>query len=323
MFKSPFVRLLTVILVIVVLIGIIRGFRGGDREERIKVSKNSILQLQLDNVILNGKRFLKTLKKYREDHDVRAMLIVIDSPGGSVGPSQEIYSEILRTREEFKKTVVCVSNGLVASGAYYAAAACDKLVVAPGALVGSVGVIMGFANLQGLYDWAKVSRYSITSGKYKDSGAEYRPMRDDEKQLFQEMIDEVYQQFRSAIASSRKIKDDVLDKYTDGRVFTGAKAVELGFADKVGTFEDAAKMTAEMAGLGSDYEVIEAPKKRRAFWEIRGTDDDDNVNSFSETQDIFSMFKGATSGETAKTLVKEFLRTQWLNRPVLLMPGYF
>ena len=179
--KNPFVKLLVVLLVIVGVVSLIRmGFK--DRgEKKMIISKNGILQLELEGVIMNGKKFLKNLKKYREDKNVKAILVVIDSPGGSVGPSQEIYTELLRTRTEFKLPVICVSNGLVASGAYYSAAACDKLVVAKGALVGSIGVIMSFANLEKLYDWAKVTRYSITSGKFKDSGAEYRAMRSDEK----------------------------------------------------------------------------------------------------------------------------------------------
>jgi protease IV len=314
--KNPFVRFLIVVLVIIGLVSLIRmGFK--DTDESMVISKNGILQLDLEGVIMNGKRFLANLKKYREDDNIKAILVVIDSPGGSVGPSQEMYSELLRTRTEFKIPVVCVSNGLVASGGYYAAAACDKLIVAPGALIGSIGVIMGFANLEKLYGWAKVERYSITSGRYKDSGAEYRPMRADEKQLFQDLIDEVFVQFRTAVKEGRKLKDEVLNRYADGRVFTGKKAVEIGFADKLGTYEDAVKLAAEMGGLGDDYEIFEVPKRKRTIWDLGQEDDEDPVNSFREKFNLFS------KSPSAKEVMREFVKTQWLNRPVAIMPGYW
>ncbi len=318
--KNPFVKLLVVLLVIVGIVSLIRlGFK--DRgEEKMVISKNGILQLDLEGVIMNGKKFLKNLKKYREDKNVKAILVVIDSPGGSVGPSQEIYTELMHTRQEFKLPIICVSNGLVASGAYYSAAACDKLVVAKGALVGSIGVIMSFANLEKLYDWAKVTRYSITSGKFKDSGAEYRSMRADERQLFQTMINEVFAQFKADIVAARKMKPEVVDTYADGRVFTGAKAVELGFADKIGSYQDAVNLTAEIAGLGKDFEVFEVPKKKRSIFDFGTEDHEDPVNSVNESTKLFGLFNQAPS---AKDLIKEVIKTQWINQPVLLMPGYW
>lgn len=318
--KNPFVKLLIVLLVIVGIISLIRmGFK--DRgDDKMVITKNGILQLELEGVIMNGKKFLKNLKKYREDKNVKAILVVIDSPGGSVGPSQEIYAELLRTRQEFKLPVICVSNGLVASGAYYSAAACDKLVVAKGALVGSIGVIMSFANLEKLYDWAKVTRYSITSGKFKDSGAEYRSMRADEKELFQSMINDVFSQFKADIVAARKMKPQVVDQFADGRVFTGAKAVELGFADQIGSYQDAVNLTAQIAKLGKDYEVFEVPKKKRSIFDFGTEDHEDPLNSVNENTKIFGLFNQAPS---AKDLIKEFVKSQSLNQPVLLMPGYW
>jgi protease IV len=315
--KNPFVRFIIVVLVVIGLIALIRmGFKS-EEDEKMTISGNGILQLELEGVIMNGKRFLRNLKKYREEENVKAILIVIDSPGGSVGPSQEMFTEIVRTRTEFKIPVVCVSNGLVASGGYYAAAACDKLVVAPGALIGSIGVIMGFANLEKLYGWAKVERYSITSGKFKDSGAEYRPMRPDEKQLFQELIDEVFVQFKTAVRDGRKMKEDVLTRYADGRVFTGKKAVELGFADQLGTYEDAVKLAAQLGGLGDDYEIFEVPKRKKTIWDLGQEDDEDPINSFKGSFSIFS------KSPSAKDLMQEFIKSNWLNRPVMIMPGYW
>lgn len=318
--KSFFAKLVIVVVVFLVLGFFLKkggSYFGGDEDElKIDVAKNSILHMELSGVIMNGKRFIKNLNKYKKDKNIKAIVININSPGGSVGPSQEIFSEIKRAREETKKPIMCVSTGIMASGAYYSAVACDKIVVAPGALVGSIGVIMEFANLEKLYDWAKISRYTITSGKYKDSGAEFRPMRDDEKALFQNMITEVYQQFRTTVKEARKLDDSVMDQYADGRVFTGTTAVKMGFADQEGMFEDAVKLAASQAGLGSDYEVIEIPKRRKSILDFGDTNDDDPVNSLSELK---GMFADQAIGQS----VEKVFRMKYLNQPMMMMPGFW
>lgn len=318
--KGSFLKKLIVIVVVLAGLGLLLKMSGnyfGEPEKKV-TSKNTILHLEMNGVILNGKKFLKNLKKYRDDHKVKAVLISINSPGGAVGPSQEIYHEIKRVRDEFKKPVICVSTGVMASGAYYSAVACDKIVVAPGALVGSIGVIMEFANIEKLYDWAKISRFSITSGKFKDSGAEYRAMRDDEKALFQNMIDEVYGQFKNTVMTERKLKEDVVTEYADGRVFTGATAVKMGFADKEGFYEDAVKLAAESANLGEDYELFEIPKKRISIFDLGDGDQEDDVNSLAEYADVL---KGKAVNSNMEAAMKFVLRTKFLNQPLFMMPG--
>lgn len=320
--NKSFLKKLLIVVVVFVVLGVLVRMGGGmwGNDEKKITAKNTILQLELNGVILNGKRFLKNLEKYADENKVKAILININSPGGSVGPSQELFAEIKRVRTELKKPVICVSTGIIASGAYYAAAACDKLVVAPGALVGSIGVIMEFANIEKLYDWAKISRYSITSGKFKDSGAEYRPMRDDERELFQTMINEVYGQFKTTVMTERKLSESVVSEYADGRVFTGATAVKMGFADQEGFFKDAVKLAAETAGLGEDYEVFEVPKKRMSIFDFGGSDKEDDVNSLAEYADVL---KGHAFGGNVEAAVKFVLRSQYLNQPLLLMPGFW
>ncbi|XGC81709.1 signal peptide peptidase SppA [Bdellovibrio bacteriovorus] len=320
--KGSFLKKLIVIFLIFVGIGALLKLSGdffGEPEKRL-TSRNSILQLELNGVILNGKKFLKNLDKYKEEEKVKAILIVINSPGGAVGPSQEIFASIKRVREELKKPVICVSTGVMASGAYYSAVGCDKIVVAPGALVGSIGVIMEFANIEKLYEWAKISRYSITSGRFKDSGAEYRSMRDDEKALFQSMIDEVYAQFKTTVMTERKLKEEVVAEYADGRVFTGATAVKMGFADQEGFYEDAVKLAAETAKLGDDYDVFEIPKKRMSIFDFGNSDMDDDVNSLADYSDIL---KSQNFGANIEGAFKFVLRSKFLNQPLMLMPGYW
>jgi protease-4 len=243
--------------------GIMKEFHIKDE----KVSKASILFLHLDGVIIDGQEFLDDLKKYASDPDIKGVLVQINSPGGVVGPSQELYAELKRVRTELKKPVVVSCLGLTASGGYYVAVAADKIITNPGALLGSIGVIMEFANLEKLYDWAKIKRYSIKTGAYKDSGAEYRDMREDERALFQEMANEVLLQFKKTVAEGRKLAIEKVSQYADGRVFTGATAVTLGFADQVGTLEDAKRVIGQLAGLGLKPEIFTPPGKRPDFLE--------------------------------------------------------
>jgi protease-4 len=280
-------------------------FGGGASERSMRLTNRPyILHLKLEGVIMDGQKFLKSLKKYRKESSLKAIVVEIDSPGGVVGPSQEIYSELNRTRTEFKIPIVAVTPNLAASGAYYAAMGADRLVVAPGSMLGSIGVIMEFANLEKLYDWAKVSRYTINTGKYKDSGSEYRPMRDDERKLFQELIDEVWIQFKEAVAKGRNKSMEEVEPYADGRVMTGATAVKLGFADEVGTVDSAFETAAKLALLDKDsYDIFEVPKKRPGLIEIlTGNEDEDSLNNISK-------------------VMSKVLKTELMNRPLFLMPG--
>jgi protease-4 len=283
---------------------------GGSDQKLHLMSSNSILHLKLEGVIIDGERFLKALKKYREEKEIKAIVVEINSPGGVVGPSQEIYEELKRTRTEFHKPVVAVTSGMMASGAFYSAVAADKIIVAQGALVGSIGVIMEFANLEKLYDWAKVSRYSITTGKFKDSGAEYRSMREDERQLFQEMINEVWEQFKDAVAEGRNMKKEQIEPYADGRVFTGARAVKLGLADEVGTVDHAFDVAAELAKMG-DFEIFEVPKRRPGILEMFGGGDEE-ASSTSKLAD-----------RVTDQVLDRVFKANLMNQPLFLMPGYW
>lgn len=314
--KNPWLVLLALVFVFGGLLTLLLGKSTlmllGKGEIPKVTDKNSILRLELDGVIMDGKRFLKQLKKYREEDNVKAIVIEVNSPGGVVGPSQEIYQEILKTRESFGKPVVVVCTGMMASGAYYAAVAADKIVVAPGAMMGSIGVIMEFLNLEKLYDWAKVSRYTITTGKYKDSGAEYRAMRPDERALFQEMINDVFAQFKTAVAEGRNLKPEFVAQYADGRVFTGAAGVKLGFADEIGTVDDAYDIAADLADM-DDYEIFDIPHHRPGIMDfIQGPEDEESIKS---------PLKGAGLEATLQSTLQKVMPTSLANRPLYLMPG--
>lgn len=243
------------------------------QEPSARVSENSILSLHLKGIIIDGNdetNFLKNLNKYARNESIKGVLIQVDSPGGVVGPSQELYSAIQNVSKQLQKPVVVSGNALMASGAYYAAAAADKIVVNPGTMVGSIGVVLQFANLEKLYSWAKIQRYAITSGKYKDAGADYKPMSPDARKLFKSMVDEVHMQFMQAVATGRNMDLEKVRMYSDGRVFTGETAVRLGFADQMGTFADARKLIGKLTDLGDRPKLFKPPKKRPDFFELIG-----------------------------------------------------
>jgi protease-4 len=313
--KNPWMMLFVLLFVFVSLFAFVAGSSmislfGGSTRLHV-MHKNSIMHLKLEGVIVDGEKFLKQLKKYREEKDIKAFVVEINSPGGVVGASQEIYEELKRTRSEFNKPVVAVSTNMIASGAYYAAMGVDHLIVAPGTMVGSIGVIMEFANLEHLYEWARVSRYTITTGKYKDSGSEYRAMRDDEREIFQNMINEVWVQFKEAVAEGRNLKLEQVEPYADGRVMTGAAAIKLGFADELGTVDSAFKVASKLAKI-EDYEIFEIPKKRPGLFDVLEGFGGDN-----EEDSIFGKQADKVLGKVLGHLAQPELR----NRPLFLMPG--
>lgn len=322
--KSPWVTMFVLLFVFGTLFVFMMGAStirlfGGKSGVAHLSGKPKVLHMELQGVILDGKKFIKQLIKYRKDSHVKAVVIEVNSPGGVVGPSQEIYEEIRATRE-MGKPVVVVSTGLMASGAYYAAVASDHIMVAPGTLMGSIGVIIEFTNLEKLYNWAKISRFSITTGKYKDSGAEYRSMRNDERELFQAMLNEVHQQFKDAVAEGRKMPSEKLARYADGRVFTGAQGVQLGFADSLGGVRQAFDKAAELANLGKDFEVFSIPKFRPGLLEILSGGEESEEDWSTEVS--LPRFLGIQkAGSPEAWIQKNLLKAELVNRPLYLMPG--
>lgn len=316
--KNAFVRffasvgiMVTVFFVVVIFL-VNKGLMNLSGEQPLNFDKKGVVMvLDLRGMIMDGKRVLNPLRKYKDEESVKAILLRVDSPGGVVGPSQEIYAELKRVREELKKPVIVSVSGLAASGAYYAAVAADKIVTNPGSMLGSIGVIIEFANLEELYKWAKIKRYSLKTGRYKDAGAEYRGMTDDEKNLFQSMINEVLEQFIKAVAEGRKLSVDKVRAVADGRVITGETAVQLGLADQLGTYSDALALAGELAGLGKDPEVFTpAAERPHPLDFLSGYAEDAEETSKSP------LGQGALSDLFDHVTARELV-----GRPLFLMPG--
>lgn len=308
MLKRAF-QVIVVVFLLLVIGGIVMAIGGVFtimNPPEARIDKPAILAMNLDGVIINSQDFIRTLSKYRKKDNIKGVLVRINSPGGVVGPSQEIYEELKRTSQEFKKPVYVYCSALAASGAYYAAMGADKIFTTPGCTMGSIGVLMEFVNLSKLYKWAKVDRYALTTGQYKNAGAEYAPLTDNQRALFKNLLNQVLAQFKSAVMEGRKMKPAFLDKYADGRVFTGEQAVQLGFADQLGTWEDARRALGEAVGLGSDPKVFR-PSKHRGFWEML---EDGPDKPWDSLQNKFM-----------ESVFHQVLRPELMGQPLFLLPG--
>lgn len=216
--------------------------------------------IEIVGAIADSKTVLEQLKRFRELEAVKAIVLRIDSPGGGVGASQEIYREIQRTVAE--KHVVASMGAVAASGGYYVSAACDGIVANPGTITGSIGVIMGYTNFEELLRKIGLTPVVIKSGAYKDVGSPMRPMTEEEEALLQELIGNIHGQFVTAIAEGRNMDMVAVADLADGRLFTGETALELGLVDRLGNFEDALAWAGELGGIEGDVETVYPEKER-------------------------------------------------------------
>lgn len=198
------------------------------------------------------------IKKYGEDKDIKAIVLDINSPGGSVGAVQEIYSMIKKIKEQYKKPIVAHFGEVAASGGYYIAMACDKIVSNSGTITGSIGVIFSTAEGNDLFKKIGLKTNTIKSGKFKDIGSFFREMTKEEKELLQKMIDDTYNNFIDVVAKGRKMDINKVRELSDGRIFTGNQAYQLNLVDKIGDLYDAIDEAATMAGIGKNPVVVRA-----------------------------------------------------------------
>ncbi|HAF95422.1 MAG: hypothetical protein A2X34_00960 [Elusimicrobia bacterium GWC2_51_8] len=198
-------------------------------------------------------RKIKTMSAKKE---VKAIVLDINSPGGSVGAVQDIYTAIKRARRETKKFFVARFGDVSASGGYYVASACDKIVAQPGTITGSIGVVFNSSNLEGLLKKIGVRSEVIKSGKFKDIGSMSREMTPEERKLLQAIIDDSYAQFVDAVAEGRKMPVEKVKLVADGRIFSGRQALSEGLVDFLGDLPDALNLAGELSGLGKNPRVI-------------------------------------------------------------------
>jgi protease-4 len=196
-----------------------------------------------------AEQWVRHIKALSETKGVKAIILDIDSPGGSVGAVQEVYSQIMRIRREKKIPFVALFGDVAASGGYYIASACDKIVAHPGTLTGSIGVIFTVNNLEGLFGKVGYKMEAIKSGKFKDIGSPARAVTPEERKLLQDMINDAYGQFLKAVADGRHMPAETVKPMADGRVYTGSQALDKKLVDQLGDSDDAAALAAKLGGI--------------------------------------------------------------------------
>lgn len=237
---------------------------GGDSGE-LSFNTEKVAILPIEGEILDARETLDLLNRYAKNTTVKAIVVRINSPGGAIAPSQEIYAAIRRTRKDSGKPIVASMDSVAASGGYYIAAACDRVVANPGSITGSIGVILQWMNTKDLVQWAKMKPETIISGTMKDAGSPYRDLTPAERQYFQHIVTQLHSQFVRAVAEGRrgKLTMSEVALVADGRVFTGEEALALKLVDELGTIDDAVSAAAKSAGISGEPGRI-WPKRRDA-----------------------------------------------------------
>jgi protease IV len=233
-------------------------------------SGDKIALVEINDVIMSSEKTVEQIKKYREDKSIKAIIVRINSPGGGVAASQEIYEEVRKTRESGKIIVVSMGS-IAASGGYYIAVGSSLIIANPGTLTGSIGVIAQFISIKDLAEKLGITQTTIKSGSLKDAGSPFKQMSDSDKAYFQDVVDNSFGQFLDVVARERKMSKETLLPYANGRVFTGLQAKEYGLIDSLGTFEDAIRITGRMAGIEGEPRIVREKKKFSFFEEILGS----------------------------------------------------
>jgi protease-4 len=239
------------------------GLPGGARIAVLEV--NGIIGVGLDRGA-DADSLVRTLGEYRDDSSVAAVVLRINSPGGVVGPTQEIFSAVERVRAA-GKPVVASLGAVAASGGYYVAVAANRIFASPGTLTGSIGVIMQLANVEGLLKKVGVDYVVVKAGAYKDIGNFARPMKPEERQALQALLDDVYGQFVTAVAARRGLDRNTVLGFADGRIYSGQQARTLKMVDELGGLEDAIEAAGKLAGIVGKPRVI-YPRRRFTLREL-------------------------------------------------------
>lgn len=222
---------------------------------------DKVALVKVEGVLISASQIVEEINEYADDSSIKAIIIRIDSPGGGVVPSQEIYNAVLNARKEGKKKVVISMGSVAASGGYYIAAAADRIVANPGTLTGSIGVKMEFANIEKLLEKIGIKGMVVKAGEYKDIGSPYRDMSDQEKRLLQAVIDDVHGQFIEAVSRGRNLPEAEVRAIADGRILTGRQALQLKLVDQLGDLDDSVAAAAEMVGIKGKPKIIKREKK--------------------------------------------------------------
>ena len=224
--------------------------------------------VDLDGIILSPQPVVEELKKFADDSSVKAIILHINSPGGGVAASEEIYREVKRIKEEKKKKVVVSIETVGASGAYYVASASNKIYADKGSIVGSIGVIAEWVNYGDLLKWAKLKNIVFKTGEFKDTGNPMRDLTPAEQQYMQSLIDNMFGQFIQAVADGRGMKVEDVRAIANGKVWTGEEALSMKLIDNVGDFEAVVKDTAKSVGISGEPTIVRPERDRKTLLDL-------------------------------------------------------
>jgi protease-4 len=239
---------------------------GSSREDGHSFAlDNKVGVVKVEGFIGDTRDAIEQLNQFGKDDTIKAVVLRIDSPGGGVASSQEIYEAVIELKK--KKRVVTSMGSVAASGGYMIACATDKIVANPGTMTGSISAVMHFANAEELLKKLGLKASVVKSGKFKDIGSPVREMTSEERALIQELVDDIYDQFLDMVARDRKIPKENLRKIADGRIFTGRQAQKLGLVDYLGDMGYAVTLAGELSGIEGKPEVIYPKKKGSRFWD--------------------------------------------------------
>lgn len=229
------------------------------------ITEPGIAIVDIAGVIYAPGETVHELERYLASDKIPVIVIRLNTPGGGVAATQEIYETVLKARRA-GKTVIASMGTAAASGGYYIAVACDTIMANPATITGSIGVIATYPNLSGLYEKLGIDYNVLKSGRFKDTGSTSRPMTEDEREYLNSVIDDTFDQFLTAVADGRGMDVEEVRGYADGRIFTGRQALERGLIDETGTFQDAVDLAGEVAGLGPSPTTYR--DERTDFWEL-------------------------------------------------------
>lgn len=252
-----------VLLVIAVIISLILALL----HENLPLGEKVAL-IRIEGPIFDSKDTIDEIKDYVKDLSIKAIVLRIDSPGGAVAPSQEIYEEVRKAVA--KKTIVVSMGSIAASGGYYIASPATRIIANPGTLTGSIGVIMEIPNMEGLMNKIGVKTEVIKSGKHKDIASVFRGINKEERDILQNVLDNVHDQFITAVSEGRKMLRDDVQTIADGRIYTGEQALKAGLIDELGNLEDAVKAAANLSGIKGEPSVVSKEEKFSLISFLRG-----------------------------------------------------
>src|ERR1700726_3023715 len=237
---------------------------GGEHASLRSSFGDKIAVVELEGVILDPSTVVQQVKKFGDDDSIKAIILHVNSPGGGVAASEEIYREVKRVRDQKKKRIVASIETVGASGAYYVASASNRIYADKGSIVGSIGVIAQWVNYGELLRWAKLNAITLKAGEFKDTGSPTREMTPAERQYMQGLIDNMHTQFIHAVADGRHTKEEDIRAIANGKVWTGEQAFSLKLVDQIADFEGAVKDTARAVNISGEPTLVYPPKVRRS-----------------------------------------------------------